>query len=370
MTRNNSLDALRALGALLVFSFHTHWLVHAQFDAGWIGVILFFALSGYLIGGRLLDLSDREVRLGSALSSFYWRRVVRIFPVYILFVSCVTVLALSWDAKIVGEWLPYAWTYTSNFFHASSASTNDWILAPTWSLAVEEQFYLLFPFVVLLLRRRRLLAALIALIAAGPVLRFAAACVIGQWPQYFKDAPAAIYVLGVTHVDAFAFGALVNLLPREWCRRLGRVHCIVPTILLAMTVSGLATGSLRGAFFLGFPSEAGGHLIWGYTLVNVVSMMLICRAVSRPDGVLGAAATAALARVGQWSYSLYLIHLPVILAVGCVLPAYGLKLPDWLAVATALIAAIALARLLYETIEKPAQRLRTLFDRPPRLATV
>ncbi len=78
MDRNSSIDAFRALGALLVFSFHTRFLIGKEFSTGWAGVSLFFVLSGYLIGGRLLELSDRALPLKSALASFYWRRVVRI----------------------------------------------------------------------------------------------------------------------------------------------------------------------------------------------------------------------------------------------------------------------------------------------------
>lgn len=366
-TRNDSLDALRALGALLVFSIHTNWLVAGKFDAGWTGVSLFFALSGYLIGGRLLELADREIPLRASLSSFYWRRVVRIFPVYILFLSVVSAFAMARDSQGLAEWLPYAWTYTSNFFFASSPLSPNPILAPTWSLAVEEQFYLLFPLVVLLLGRRRLFVALIAMIVAGPVLRIAAAVAIDHWPRLSADAPTSIYVLGFTQVDAFAFGALVNLLPRAWCQRLGRIGCIAPTILMAMAIGGLATGSFRGAFFLGLPAEAGGQLVWAYTLVNIVSMMLICRAVSRPDSVLGVA-TAPLARVGRWSYSFYLIHLPVLCAFAAIPPALGIQVPGWLGLPLAFLATLAIARLLYETVEKPAQGLRTLFDRPTRMA--
>jgi peptidoglycan/LPS O-acetylase OafA/YrhL len=370
MQRNQSIDALRALGALLVFGFHTSHLVHNGFGGGWIGVPLFFAVSGYLIGGRLLELSDRGAPLGSTLASFYWRRAVRIFPIYWLFLLLVSVLALSSGEGQLLRALPYAWTYTSNFFNASSAYTPNAILGPTWSLAVEEQFYLLFPFVVLLLSRRGLLIALIAMIVAGPALRLATGWAIDAWPQhFFAEKAYAVYVLGLTHIDAFAFGAIVNLMPKAWCQRLGSLRCILPAILLSIAISGLATGRVEGAFFQGFLTDKGGHLVWGYTLLNIVSMLLLCRAVAAPERAMGRA-TALMAHFGQWSYGFYLIHFPVIVVVFAVLPTDSQSVLGWLGIATAFILATGVARLLYETVEKPAQGLRDLFGRRPSEARV
>lgn len=369
MTRNLSVDALRALGAVLVFAFHAGHLFARGIPFGWIGVPLFFVVSGYLICGRLLDLSDRALPLGAALRSFYWRRALRIFPVYWLFLLIVTGLALSSGAEVQLHALPYAWTHTSNFFNASSAHVYNPVLDPTWSLAVEEQFYLLFPLVVLLLGRGRLLPVLIAMIVAGPILRLVMSSVVDQWPQAFDDKPHAIYMLGFTHVDAFAFGALINLMPRAWCQRLGSLRCLVPVVLFTIAVSALATGQTDSAFFLGFLQESGGHLIWGYTLVNLVSMLLLCRAIGDPRAALGRA-TAPMAVFGQWSYSFYLIHFPTIAVVGGIsISFFPGALPGWLALVIAFCVATVLARLMYETVEKPAQALRGLMDRPEPAAS-
>lgn len=370
MDRNNNIDILRAVGALLVFSIHCRHLLHYGFGWGWIGVPLFFAVSGYLICGRLLDLADRGLPLKQALVSFYWRRAVRIFPVYWLFLLVVTAVAVPFAAPAVLKTLPYAWTYTTNFFNASADYIYDPILGPTWSLAVEEQFYLLFPFVVLLLGRSRLLMALIVMILAAPLLRFGVSLAIDLWPDVLCiDKPHTVYMLGFTQVDAFAFGALVNLLPRHWCQRLGSARCIVPTILATMAISGLATGRIEGALFMGLLTEDGGHLIWGYTLLNIVSMMLVCWAVSRV-GARESGKVPLLARFGHWSYSFYLIQFPIIVVVGAVPPALGLYLPGWLGVVVAFALTTFMARLLYEAVEKPMQGLRGLFDRPTRTAQV
>ncbi len=360
MERNASIDAFRALGALLVFSFHTRFLIGKEFSTGWTGVSLFFVLSGYLIGGRLLELSDRELPLKSALRSFYWRRIVRIFPVYVVFLLVVTAVALITRDRALLDPLPWAWTYTSNFFHASSAYVFDPVMGPTWSLAVEEQFYLLFPFVVLVLGRRRLAAALFAMIVAGPVLRAALAIVVDHWPQYFTDKHEAVYVAGFTHVDAFAFGALINLMPAALCAKLGRGYVILTATAAAIALGWLTTGTMAGALWFS-PTDVGAQMIWGYTAVDVVCMLLICRAVSRPKDSLGRA-TGPMAVIGQWSYSFYLIHLPIIFMVSRAPQTFGVDVPGWLLLIIAMALTMGIARTLYEWIEKPALRLRARFD--------
>jgi peptidoglycan/LPS O-acetylase OafA/YrhL len=356
MDRNNSVDALRALGALLVFSFHTHCLLGGEFRTGWVGVSLFFVVSGYLIGGRLLELADRGPPVKAALATFYWRRTLRIFPVYGVYLLLVSLIAMATAMPVLIEQLPYAWTYTSNFMHASAAYRNNPFLGPTWTLAVEEQFYLLFPLVVLLLGRRRLALAIFVMILAGPLLRTMLCWTIDTWPQHFNDKATAINVAGFTHIDAFAFGALINLLPRERRAWLGRGPHIAAALLIAMVLGGLATHTLDGAFYWAFPADAGGHLVWAYSVINIVSMMLVCRAVAQPADAFGRA-TAPMARFGQWSYSFYLVHWPVMSLVAAIPAALGLAVPGWLGIVIALGLASLLARLLYETIEKPGQGL-------------
>jgi len=360
MERNASIDAFRALGALLVFSFHTRFLIGKEFSPGWTGVSLFFVLSGYLIGGRLLELADRGLTLKSALASFYWKRIVRIFPVYIVFMLVVTAVALGTRDPALLNPLPYAWTYTSNFFHASSAYVFDPVMGPTWSLAVEEQFYLLFPFVVLLLGRRRLAPALFAMIIAGPLLRLALSLAVDSWPQYFTAKHEAVYVAGFTHIDAFALGALINLMPAELRARLGRGHVILGALVGAVVLGALTTGTLAGALWLS-PTDDGRQLIWGYTVVDIVCMMMICRAVARPADSLDRA-TAPLAVIGRWSYSFYLIHLPIIFIVSNTPRLFGVEMSGWVGLVIAFGLTLGIARMLYEWVEKPALRLRTRFD--------
>ena len=357
MDRNISIDALRAVGALSVFLFHLPSVFGIEFGFGWVGVNLFFVVSGYLITGRLLDLADRGVPFGTALRSFYARRVLRIVPVYVVFLAIVTVASLALSYQRVIEQLPYAWTYTFNFFHASAAFKESRTLGPTWSLAVEEQFYLLFPLVVLTLGRRRLASVALSMILAGPVVRLGFATIIDQHPGYFADKPLALYVAGFTHIDAFAFGAILNLLPASILKSAGRGRTIVIAGLTIMLLGLVATGTSKGMLYWSWLTEAGGQFIWGYTALNVVAALLVCRAVSRPtNGFFGL--TAPLARIGQWSYGFYLVHDPIQLVCLTLLASIGFSLPDWVDAAICLAVALGIARLLYEWVEKPALRLK------------
>ncbi len=114
---------------------------------GWVGVQIFFVLSGYLITRLLVEA--RGERLRSYLRTFYGRRSLRIFPLYFA-VILVCWLALSAGISLngVAAGLPFAATYTYNLFHASSHFEHSKLITHFWSLCVEEQFYLVWPFLI------------------------------------------------------------------------------------------------------------------------------------------------------------------------------------------------------------------------------
>src|SRR5262249_49705078 len=154
---------VRGLAILLVLSWHyfapllqaRESPVAAAFALAWTGVDCFFVLSGYLLGGILLDRRESA----NFYSAFYGRRVFRIVPMY-------AVLLATFAATHADSLLPYV-TFTQNFV---SAATNSWgpqWMAVTWSLAVEEQFYLVLPLLIQLVPPRRLPRVLLALIFAA-----------------------------------------------------------------------------------------------------------------------------------------------------------------------------------------------------------
>ena len=187
--RNRSLDGVRGVAVLLVLLYHHHYL-----NSGWIGVDLFFVLSGYLITSILRRTRKDE---------FFWRgfwvkRFTRILPpfVFLLVATALLRFDLSWRQSVAyffsfGDVL----AYTRPNFEP---------LRPLWSLAIEEHFYMLWPFAVRLLPRRSLLFILLALIAFEPLVRAIASVFTLDW-QF-------VYFLTPFRLDGLALGSLLALL--------------------------------------------------------------------------------------------------------------------------------------------------------------
>jgi peptidoglycan/LPS O-acetylase OafA/YrhL len=157
-----ALDGLRAVAVVSVMLFHLD-----AFALGWAGVPLFFVLSGYLITSILL--THREQSLGSYLGDFYWRRTMRIFPLYYAYLAVNAVACLAKALPLVG----YGWflTYLANYLiGVDYGRPGDGWVDHLWSLAVEEQFYLIWPAVVFFVAGS-LRGITIVLILAAPVIR-------------------------------------------------------------------------------------------------------------------------------------------------------------------------------------------------------
>ena len=182
------LDGLRGIAILLVMWFHFAWPAKAQglitrlyvsvAALGWVGVDLFFVLSGFLITGILLD----SKRGAGYFRNFYARRVLRIFPLYyaVLLVTLVILpLIVPYDTPALKRLLEgqgWLWLYSTNISvaveHGNWIASADWLrMGALWSLAVEEHFYLVWPLLVFFLSRRALLRTSIAMIVLVPILR-------------------------------------------------------------------------------------------------------------------------------------------------------------------------------------------------------
>ena len=309
------LDGLRAIAVGLVMLLHFGYL-----NGGWIGVQVFFVLSGFLITGVLL--ADRDAPLGSYLRRFYWRRTLRIFPLYYGYLVLLWLAYAAWGlpAELPGDALSL-FTYTYNFTRLSA----EWKASPFfthfWSLAVEEQFYLFWPFVVHALSRRALVRLSAALLVAGPLFRWALALVLAAGTRSAYDIGDALYWFPLSHADAFAAGALVALV---------RVadHVKRPALVALAAMAAVAAGgflnlqALRGAEAdlalgtMGFPlaSIDNGAHVWGYTLLNLSSAALVAAAVAahRTGGIVAALGWGPLAGLGKISYGIYVLHWPLL----------------------------------------------------------
>jgi peptidoglycan/LPS O-acetylase OafA/YrhL len=285
------LDGLRAAAILMVFVTHA---AHAPLL--WAGVDLFFVLSGYLITGILLRLKQQYA--SGYFRPFYLRRARRILPPYFLFlIVAAAVFSIRWSAFI------WCILFSANIglaFGKISAS----VLTPLWSLAVEEQFYLIWPWVVLLCDTRRLKRIALFVMVASPLLRAAAT------PLFHTHFP--IYFLSIFRADALCAGALLAIVqtqPSSWGAFSSKRSVAVFCAACALSFSSLTqvpsfhTGSNSALF-----NSLGYSLIaWFFCGVLLLSLMLT-------KGFILAALTWRPVRyLGRISYSFYLWHWAILL---------------------------------------------------------
>jgi peptidoglycan/LPS O-acetylase OafA/YrhL len=276
------LDGLRAVAVLMVFASHAF-----RSQLLWSGVDLFFILSGFLITGVLLDLR-RKYTWRTYIAIFYERRARRILPPYVLLLIVTSVLfGLGWTRR----WYLYFFLMNTSAFQPSVAYSHGIL----WSLAVEEQFYLIWPILVYLLSEKALAWLSIGLLLAAPLLRwFATACFPHHW---------LIYTALPFRMDLLAAGALIALVWRH--------H---PAVILRLGLKGLwfAAITVLTLYVLSmhpwFRPGADTVLVnvWLYELILVsYSAGLIWILSGRLVGFLQARPMVYLGRI---SYSVYLIH--------------------------------------------------------------
>jgi peptidoglycan/LPS O-acetylase OafA/YrhL len=305
------LDGIRGLAILAVMIFHQTimtsetlvdhlFLRVAQF--GWCGVDLFFVLSGFLITRILLDAKG----MPHYLRNFYARRVLRIFPVYFaVLIFCVGVLPLIPHPKaanfgrIAGDEVWY-FVYLQNYVMAWRGAFRHGILDVTWSLAIEEQFYLAWPFVVLLLSPRGILRVCLMGAGASLTLRLIALAL--------GASPIAVYVATPLRLDGLLAGAFAAVAVAQPAT-LGR---LLPTCRVLALVTGLAVLGV----WLGPAGESWETPLTatvGFSLLAVFFAAALLLAVGAAPGGLGyrLLTLAVLRAFGKYSYAMYLFHLPL-----------------------------------------------------------
>ena len=302
---SQGLDVLRALCALAVFFFHCGLI-----NFGNLGVQIFFVISGFLI---TRSLENRPQGTASQrVLAFYGRRVRRILPPLYLYLLLLAPFAFLVQRQLVNGWLA-AVTFTYNFYNLTSSFVSSSFLSHLWSLAVEEQFYLVFPLLMVLMRRQAT-AVLLSLCVAMPLVRLGFTALVGH------DGYAT-YVAGFTQLDLFAVGALLQL----HFRKLPRFNTVVATLVLllvTMLLLGFATtGSACGVLFCPFPGVSGAYQhVWGYSLIALLGGLLVIQFSGLP---VTSPLSRWLATFGAYSYEFYILHCPV-------LGIYALLVPnDW-----------------------------------------
>jgi peptidoglycan/LPS O-acetylase OafA/YrhL len=362
------LDGLRTLAVMMVLLGHGTVLA-----MGWIGVQIFFVLSGFLITRVLLADRAATSGFGAYLGRFYTRRALRIFPIYYVYLLALTLaVALLPSLAALSGRLLAGYGYVINFYALTAGYFPSRYTDHLWSLAVEEQFYLVWPLLIALVPASRRTAMALAIILAGPLLRLALVAWGGVFSPMLPTAGTcgfcAVYVFPTSHLDAFACGALLNFIafrPRPW-----HLAALVAFALACGLAANGLSPSLHFAepprLTLGWPlfMPAAWQYLWGYSLINAVSFVLLAL-VLHHDGVRRAFSARPLSWIGVRSYSVYLLHFPLLAIMLPLLHAFQVRLGD---AAGALAfqlpfaaAAIAAAGLSYRFVELPFLNLRNRF---------
>jgi peptidoglycan/LPS O-acetylase OafA/YrhL len=312
------LDGLRALAILLVMFGHVsaaskweatttyHDVVDLIANAGWIGVQLFFVLSGFLITKILLQGKGQP----NQLSNFYMRRSLRIFPVYyftlILFFLILPNMGfeLTW-LKSETEHQAWYWLYQNNWIRSYVHSKG---FSHLWSLAIEEQFYLVWPFVVLFLDKKWLLRVCLIMIVSAPIFRF--------WLFYYfqtdtpEVGPRSAYNFTFARWDAIALGALLAIMFHcenyfNWLKR---------NALKIMSVSLFFILIQIGVTRIFNPVGNGGSELFNQTTSSVFFFSLVFFVVVKNNSWFVSLLEFSFIRlIGKYSYAMYIFHLPIMI---------------------------------------------------------
>jgi peptidoglycan/LPS O-acetylase OafA/YrhL len=351
-----ALDGVRGVAILMVLLWHcigdildpaAFWgagVLRSILSIGWSGVHLFFVLSGYLIAGQLLEARYTSF---AALKPYFTKRFFRIVPAYlILLLAFAFLMFLGVAGREEFSWLfarPMPmWSYlsfTQNFAMAWEGTYGARFMSPTWSLAVEEQFYLFLPTVLLACRYSKSIVLPLAMIVVGTISRVAT-------PGW------ADVVLPTSALDALGGGVLVAMLQRDsylW----GKLKAKRSFVLFGGTV--LWVGVVVMMFAPGFAWKF--NKLW---LAAAFTWLVLVCVLGSSRRLNVALSSGFLKFLGRVSYSIYLFHYPI---MGLVFFAAGVFVPviagsQGLALALlTMVAATLLASVVHTLVEAPAVRV-------------
>jgi peptidoglycan/LPS O-acetylase OafA/YrhL len=359
-----ALDGLRGIAILLVL------LWHGVFGAGssnllavgklsWSGVDLFFVLSGFLIGGILLDAREST----AFFKTFYIRRAFRILPLYGLIIGLYGLYRLRYLFPASGGFpagvgIPLAsyLTFTQNFWMAYLGAWGSTIVMATWSLAVEEQFYLTIPILVRKLQRSRLTLVLILVVIGAPLLR------IGM---LFKlpHGNLADYLLMPCRADALCLGALSAILVRN---RRGWDFLLARRTSIYLMTGGLLL-VLAWFSYKQYGQTSTPMVTFGFSVLALFYTCCLLIALMKTRISERLLCNRHLMELGGIAYCVYLVHTPLIVAGRRVIPMCfpflrKLSIPHVLGIELLLgglvgiVVSVAIAKVSWRFFEHPLLR--------------
>ena len=363
------LDLIRAVAITWVMIYHgslfgltsqDHWLVRF----GWMGVDLFFVLSGFLIAGQLLRPWARGA--APSYSRFFARRLLRTLPAYLVVVALYFLVPGVRDRADIAPLWQFL-TFSENGFVDLSTPK---AFSHVWSLCVEEQFYLVFPLAVALIARRptpaKVVGALVAVLVLGMALRgYLWLHFVAATPFDITAAPRSgaymrlIYYPTGTRLDGLLMGiaaaSIRTFRPATWARLTAR-----PNLLLGAGVLGV----VGSTFFFGDQIARFRPAVVGFPLLSL-SIVLVVMAGSESRSLIGRYPVPGAGALAAGAYSLYLTHKAVFHAVQLAAP----LLPPPLQAAAfvfALLGALGVGAALYWLVERPFLKLRDRLEGPSR----
>lgn len=321
MRYNPALDGLRALSILAVVLFHCGVPLAR---GGFVGLDIFFVLSGYLITSLLLE----EHRDGGIQTRrFYARRALRLYPTLLLMLVVYLLAAPTlWPKE--NRWLSaglaafYLWDYALAFWRLPVT------VAHTWSLGVEEKFYLLWPSLLpVIMRARHPIRWLVGAFFAVTAWRYVAA-LSWQWQQAYFSFD--------TRMSGILLGAIAAVVTVEFSMITLRLACIAMAI--AVTIPSLPAMDQTRAVTLSI------------TLAELSAFVLVCHA-ARRGAEAKLLASAPLVYIGKLSYGIFIWHFPVVVLLT---PSQ----PVWIKVVAALLFSIVMAMVCFHGVDMPIKRWR------------
>ena len=369
--RQHGLDLVRATAIAAVMLYHARttglappsapWLM----SFGWMGVDLFFVLSGFLIASQLLKPWASGERADYA--RFFIRRALRTIPAFVVVVVLYFAFPHLRETPEIQPFWQFA-TFTENLlFDPTGPKAFDHV----WSLCVEEQFYLLFPLVLSLVAikpsARKTIAVLLAVLVAGIVLRaFLWLSLVANRPFHFHSEPnwqsyvTLIYYPAWSRLDGLLAGVALATLkifrPAAWARFVAR-----PNLLLAAGLFGAAIA----IFLFGGPVSPLLGAAIGFPLLSA-SVALLVAGASTGLALVGKYRIPGGAALATAAYSLYLTHKMAFHAVQAwIAPTLGAT--GYAALALGLAFALLIGGALYWAVERPFLILRDHFAMPNRV---
>ncbi|MBO0734105.1 MAG: acyltransferase [Methylocapsa sp.] len=365
----SEVDALRALAMTAVFAYHCDLM-----PFGWAGVWLFFVISGFAITSSLLG-SVRVVQSKVLLlRNFYARRCLRIWPVYILIVTgSMIAAALAGNHEALGHW-PWLATFTYNYLPL--LHREHWgVTGHLWTISVEEQFYLIFPFLFAFLGQRWLVAALWVCVALSPALR--AALIWGLQPMLRSEPPvhSVVHYFGPAHFDAFSAGALLAILRPLIATRLSHARIFLAAALgaaavyfciyLGVDAAGQGFNEQVLVSEIGSFATGEGRETVIYTVLVGLASALIALILAGEAWLVAFCRLPLLRPIGRVSYGAYVYHFPLLSLYNVLWPS-----PEGFVTWTGGLSkfgvgyavTLLIAFLSFRYIEAPVLRLRARFS--------